>query len=263
MSIQKFLYRIKKKLLKNRKTFSCSVCGMHKVQMLPLSPSFIQAYKDHDFIFPIEQFETLNIKNYSCSNCGATDRSRLIALFVGNHLEKRNPKNFKFLDIAPANNLGNFLKNKLTQGSYRTADLFMENVDDKIDMQNMHQYQDNSWDAILCSHVLEHVKDDSKALKEMFRVLDKNGIAILLAPIVLNIDKSSEAVKGKNYTEAERWKFFGQDDHERIYSKQDFIERIENAGFKLHQLDNDHFGNDTFKKYGITKKSVLYIGEKI
>lgn len=45
------------------------------------------------------------------------------------------------------------------------------------------QYSDQSFDVIYCSHVLEHIHDDMKAMAEFFRVLRNGGWAILLVPI--------------------------------------------------------------------------------
>jgi len=84
----------------------------------------------------------------------------------------------------------------------------------------------------------------------------------LMAPINLGLEKSFEAEKDGQYTISERWKYFGQDDHERLYSKNDFIQRIKSVGFNLEELDKSYFGESVFKKYGISSGSVLYIGKK-
>jgi ubiquinone/menaquinone biosynthesis C-methylase UbiE len=43
-------------------------------------------------------------------------------------------------------------------------------------------YADESFDAVYCSHVLEHVNDEAKALAEMKRVLKKDGVLIIGMP---------------------------------------------------------------------------------
>lgn len=93
------------------------------------------------------------------------------------------------MDIAPTEHLKNYLNSKVLAQNYRSADLFMKDVDDNVDIQAMDIYPDNSWDLVICSHVLEHVPDDIKALSEIYRVLKKGGVAILMAPINLGLEK--------------------------------------------------------------------------
>ena len=250
-------------LIKRKTPYSCSVCDQDNIYFNPLAQKYHRQFYNAGFIHSIYLFETLNIFDYACSNCNAPDRDRLYALYLNDIFSNTDTRTISLLDIAPTENLSQYLLRNIKRENYRTADLMMEGVDDKVDIQDMHIYKTDMWDFVICSHVLEHVKDDSKALQEIFRILKPGGKAILMAPINLGLDKSYESEPNKKYSEEERWRYFGQDDHERLYSKNDFISRIESAGFKLHQLDINHFGATTFTQYGISKKSVLYIGEKI
>jgi SAM-dependent methyltransferase len=99
----------------------------------------------------------------------------------------------------------------------------------KMDITNI-QFDDESFDAILCNHVLEHVPDDHKAMSELHRVLRTGGWAILQVPINSKLDRTIEdpAVTNPN----ERMKLYGQHDHVRRYGR-DFEERLERAGFSV------------------------------
>ncbi|MEO8348179.1 MAG: class I SAM-dependent methyltransferase, partial [Acidobacteriota bacterium] len=72
----------------------------------------------------------------------------------------------------------------------------------------------NSFDVILCSHVLAHVADDRKAVRELFRVLNSGGWAVLLVPVDSRRDETFEdpAVVAP----ADRERLFGQADHVRV-----------------------------------------------
>lgn len=202
-------------------------------------------------------YETLNKDFYSCSNCGASDRDRLYAMYIKEIL-RNNEKIINMLDIAPSKSLTSFIK-KFPKIKYKTADLYMEKVNDNIDITNM-PYADESFDVIICSHVLEHIENDIKALKELYRILNKNGWGILMVPINLHLEKDYENPSAK--TPEERWKHFGQNDHVRIYSKQGFIKKVLAANFKIQQLDSKHLGAEKFKNYGIANSSVLYVVTK-
>tara|TARA_B100000315_G_C14458865_1_gene532779 strand:- start:475 stop:951 length:477 start_codon:yes stop_codon:yes gene_type:complete len=64
---------------------------------------------------------------------------------------------------------------------YITADLELTDVDLQLDIENI-DYVSDSFDLILCNHVLEHVLDDNKAIKEIYRILKSFGIAIITVP---------------------------------------------------------------------------------
>ena len=109
----------------------------------------------------------------------------------------------------------------------------------KIDITDI-KFQNNTFDCILCSHVLEHILDDNKAIRELYRVLKPNGWAILQVPILREKTFEDPNIQ----TPEERLKYFGQEDHVRIYGL-DYKDRLENAGFKvmvdpyLMELDED------------------------
>src|SRR5205085_678770 len=118
-------------------------------------------------------------------------------------------------------------------------------------------YADESIDMFLCSHVLEHVSEDHKALRELYRILKDDGFGVVLVPLVSNVEETHEdpAID----TPELRWKYYGLDDHVRQYGKRDFVNRLTGAGFRVDQLGIDHFGAAAFREAGITGKSVLYV----
>ena len=168
------------------------------------------------------------------------------------------------VDFAPSTPLSHFIRKQTARSgqavSYRTADMFMEGADDKIDITDMRAYSDNQFDFFICSHVLEHVTDDKKALRELYRILKPKGQGILMVPIVLSLEQIDE--DPSIVDEGERWRRFGQFDHVRLYSKAGFVERVEESGFLLHQLGREYFGERLLARTGITNRSVLYVVEK-
>lgn len=67
-----------------------------------------------------------------------------------------------------------------------------------IDICDM-PFESGTYDFIFASHVLEHIQDDRRAIKEIRRVLRPNGIAILPVPIVS--DKTVEYFKSNPFEE--------------------------------------------------------------
>jgi SAM-dependent methyltransferase len=125
---------------------------------------------------------------------------------------------------------------------------------------DMKIYADDQYDFFICSHVLEHVDDDKKALRELYRILKPGGQGILMVPVVLGLDEIDEDPAVVD--EGERWRRFGGDDHVRLYSKAGFVERVTGAGFLVHQYGKEFFGEELLTQAGITGQSVLYVVEK-
>jgi SAM-dependent methyltransferase len=162
------------------------------------------------------------------------------------------------LDIAPATPLMQFMQ-KDQNISYRSADLYMQGVTDRVDVTDMSTYPDGSFDFFICSHVLEHVDNDSKAIQELARVLAPSGEGIVMVPIVLSLSKTH--YDPKITLEADRWKYFGQGDHVRAYSKVGFKAEL-NKAFFVHEYGVDEMGAEVFKRHGISLNSVLYVVTK-
>jgi predicted SAM-dependent methyltransferase len=235
----------------------CTVCE-RKTRFLPLAQEYIDKVEQSGFPYPLSSFETLNLAYYTCEQCGASDRERLLALFL-RPLLNNSDSYLAILDIAPNKALSAFVRNSLRKGHYRTADLLMEDVDDRIDITDMKSYQDNSFDIIVCSHVLEHVQNDRLALRELFRILKPGGRCFLLVPLSHLVTQTDE---GATDTDTERLRRFGQEDHVRFYAKRDFLSRIQDAGFHVSEQKVKHLSERKLAKYGIAPTSVLYVGGK-
>ena len=121
----------------------------------------------------------------------------------------------KVLQIAPAKMIDVYIQQQLESDKYDTADLFMEGVTYQSDIQNMLEISDETYDLWICSHVLEHVADDRKALRELNRILKPDGCGILLVPLDLSREETDEE---QGCSEAENWRRFGQGDHCLLYT---------------------------------------------
>jgi SAM-dependent methyltransferase len=239
--------------------YYCPVCQMRVGGFNPLPAFFAEQWQSHGFDASAIEPETLNAAQYSCPRCNASDRDRLYALDLGGRLAGQ-PGGFKLVDFAPSSPLRQWIKNAF-QIHYRSADLLMQDVDDRVDLTDMAIYPTASVDAFICSHILEHIPNDTRAMRELFRILKPGGWGILMVPICLRLREIFED-PAKATTEADRWRYFGQGDHVRIYSKQGFLDRVSSVGFKMQQFGVSHFGENAFRRCGITRKSVLYVVEK-
>lgn len=238
----------------------CPVCSKRIGGFLPISSHFDENRRKYGYPFTFDDLETMNPNQYSCPSCGASDRDRLYALYIEKLLEQNSLSNSTaLLDIAPSQPLKLFFL-KFPNIKYQSADKYMEDVDLIVDITDMAGVHSEVYDIFICSHVLEHVANDKKALSELFRILKPGGFGILMVPIILKIEQIDE---DPTILEAEtRWRRFGQDDHVRLYSKEGFIKRVQEAGFIVKQYGVEYFGKDVFFECGISLKSVLYVANK-
>lgn len=198
-------------------------------------------------------------KNAACPRCGSLERQRLIWMYLKEKTDFFNSK-IKILHFAPELCFQRIFSS-LPNLNYFSADLQDNYAMVKMDITNI-SFNDNTFDCILCSHVLEHIVDDQRAMRELFRVMKPNGFGIFNVPI-----------KGENTFEdhsiispEKRLKHFGQKDHCRIYGE-DFKDRLEGAGFSVIVepfLDSlDIKTTDNFRLYPENEdKEDLYIGFK-
>jgi SAM-dependent methyltransferase len=237
----------------------CPVCEQKVTPFVPLPSFYREELLKHGSDLLSDEAEMCNREAYSCPRCWAADRDRLYALYLERRLRPPLPNGFRLLDIAPTKSLSAHIRRKYPI-VYRTADLHMEEVDDRVDLTRMDCYADGSFDAFICSHVLEHIMDDRKAMSELYRILKPGGWGIAMVPISRKLKQIREDPSAQ--TEAERWRLFGQGDHVRIYTRDGFLTRLGETGFRVIELGQDFFGRDQFVRHGITETSMLYIVEK-
>ena len=245
--------------------YRCPVCNARVSAFQPLPEYYIDNLQKYGWPYGLEEAETCNHVGYQCPSCLASDRDRLYALYLMNYLRgSQSNQVLNIVDFAPSAPLSDFIRKQIAVSkrkiSYRTADAFADGVDDRVDITDLQAYGDGQFDFFLCSHVLEHVPSDRKALRELYRILQPGGKGILMVPIILSLKRTDEDPTVAD--EGERWRRFGQDDHVRIYSKNGFIERVAESGFLIHQYGKEFFGEDLFIRTGITSQSVLYVVEK-
>ena len=161
----------------------------------------------------------------------------------------------KVLHIAPEQEFLRRFK-KMKNLDYTSADLYSPIVDVKADILDL-PFEDNSFDVVICNHVLEHITDDRKAMSELYRVLRKSGWGIVQVPMKPSLEKSYEDFSITD--PKERQKHFGQYDHVRWYGM-DYFDRLKEVGFEVDiNYYSQKFSPEDIKKYGLIRNEILPI----
>jgi SAM-dependent methyltransferase len=206
-----------------------------------------------------------HIKNYLrlhrpyhlfCPVCRSLQRYRLVWLFFNSRFVKLGVKPERMLHIAPEEAL-TWRFRQVAGLDYLSADLYNPKAMVKMDVSDI-RYPDGSFDIIYCSHVLEHVPDDRRALDEFYRVLSPGGYALLIVPIL-----SPKTFEEASITTPEdRQRAYGQHDHLRSYGP-DFKERVEQAGFHVTRLVVSDLADSTqAERMGLGDAEILFYCKK-
>ena len=232
-----------------------------------LTPLLRVLFKANKFIDPIDgssysKFLSYGYrsirKNALCPGTLSLERHRLLWLYLDNETNILK-SNLKVLHVAPEQIFFKKFK-KFNHWNYLTFDINSPIADIKGDLKSM-KFKDESFDLVICNHVLEHIEDDKMALEEIYRVLNINGIAILQVPINVNREKTFE--DSKITSQYDREKYFGQYDHVREYGI-DYKERIEQVGFQVEMINySDNFSEEMIIRYGLLKNDLIPIAKKI
>lgn len=162
------------------------------------------------------------------------ERHRLLWLFLQQETDLFR-SNLKVLHFAPEQAFYKRFR-KLKNLDYTTTDLNSPLSDIKADICNL-PFEDNTYDVILCNHVLEHIPDDQKAMQELYRVLKPGGWGVFQIPQDLQRERTFE--DDNIIDRKERAKIFGQYDHVRIYGR-DYFDKLRKAGFEVEEVDFTH-----------------------
>ncbi|MEJ1239000.1 methyltransferase domain-containing protein [Chryseolinea sp. T2] len=176
-------------------------------------------------------------------------------MYLEQFILNKSQKILRIMDFAPNTVFANNMKAR-NKVSYTSADFNRLDYDIKVDITNMPEVKSDSYDVLICSHILEHVTSPSLALREIYRVLKNGGIAIIMVPLFWDVQETVEDLS--TTSDEQRLRLFGQDDHVRLFSKKDFLQLISSAGFAVHTYTPDNFSPNLISENAISDNSILY-----
>jgi hypothetical protein len=181
--------------------FECPVCG-YRGPFLDVAPGWGER------------------KHAECPRCNALERHRLQFVVMNQLLENRDTSRMRMLHFAPEPCFRELFSKRF--GRYESADLNMPGVDHKVNLVKL-PFPDATYDFVFASHVLEHIREDEKAISELRRVLKPGGIAVLPVPIVAarTVEYPEPSATEGYHVRAPGYDYFKR--YERYFSK---VERI-------------------------------------
>lgn len=185
------------------------------------------------------------------------ERHRLLWLYLKNETDFFSaPK--KVLHFAPEQAFYKRFRNQENL-DYTTTDLLSPLADVKADICNL-PFADNTYDIILCNHVLEHIPDDTKAMQELYRVLRPGGMGIFQIPQDLKREVTFE--DNSITDQKERAAIFGQYDHVRVYGR-DYFDKLRTIGFSVTEEDyTQKISPELVQKYCLAPGEIIPVCRK-
>jgi SAM-dependent methyltransferase len=202
------------------------------------------------------KFARFHGENDQCPGCGSLMRHRLVLLYLRDVLQLEQSGS-DVLHVGPAEALRQRLSS-LDTLRYISVDIDPALADLQADVTDL-RFADDSFDFVLCVHVLEHVPEDQKAISELFRVLRPGGAALIqVPPSSLAVTREDPSVTDP----AERERLFGQHDHVRLCGA-DYRERLAEPGFDVEVVDYaTQVAPDARSRYGLRVGEPFYLCKK-
>lgn len=202
--------------------------------------------------------EVAHRENVLCPYDLTLERHRLMWLYLKNHTDFFTKSNLKVLHIAPEQCFHKRFKNQKNL-DYLTGDLVSPIADMHFDLHDI-PLEDNRFEVVFCNHVMEHVDDPIQCMKELYRVMQPGGWAIMQVPQDFN---RAETYEDPTITSPEeREKHFWQKDHVRLFGR-DYPQYLEKAGFEVEEFDiKKELSPDQIERMRLSQSEILYIARK-
>ncbi|RAJ06824.1 methyltransferase family protein [Chitinophaga skermanii] len=206
-----------------------------------------------------------NRRLVQCPTCRSNERDRILWMYLDKHPHFIAPGK-KVLHIAPEAIFHKRLS-RIKGLDYTTGDKFAQSFENTypkgtiyIDLTDMQHIAAHTYDVILCSHVLEYIEEDRKAMREILRVLKPNGIALMQVPIKAGLDVTHEDYSITD--PAERVLIYGDPGHIRFYGA-DYQERLMAEGFEPQFIPiTTLFSDEEIDKYCLNPNDTLQLCQK-
>ncbi|HEV2774069.1 MAG TPA: methyltransferase domain-containing protein [Solirubrobacteraceae bacterium] len=191
-----------------------------------------------------------------CWRCGSHERHRAQWLLLDRHRPELLEDTRALLHFSPEWCLRDRLAS-LSHLRYVTTDLDpAQDVELRVDVTAT-GLPDGAFDAVICSHVLEHVPDDAAAMGELRRMTAPGGWCLVMVPLAL--DRTTTYEDASIATPEDRAREFLQHDHVRLYAP-DIADRLRAAGFDVEVVDlTRELGPERAARHGLLASDLIFL----
>jgi predicted SAM-dependent methyltransferase len=195
----------------------------------------------------MSNFIKLKNEDKLCPKCGSLSRTRRLWDLLKNKIQDKT-----VLHFSPSLSIKTRIES-IDNIKYVTSDYEGEfEATKKLNIESTNE-PNEIYDLVICYHILEHIENDIKAMKELHRIIKIGGKCIIQTPFKEGKIYENDEIK----TEEERLIHFGQKDHLRIYSVEGLIDRLESVGFHTKLKAYKTIENNNYYGYKINEKIII------
>ncbi len=248
-----------------RKNFICPVCG-NETSVLTFANSNKKVRKKHTFAWWTAAYTGESEKEVHCASCGASIYERLAALLIKS-LSDRKDQRVALLSYSPI--LRQWVCTQDRVAEFITLDSYVSGQHEADELREFFTLDTESCDVIVTFDTFNRFEDDITAMRELNRILKKDGFLIVLNSIGIGITETLEYALIDAEERVMHWAVFGGEHNRRCYASYDLIDRLIDNGFYVGMIDNKYLSDDlamnvalpnTFKAYICTKNPEIRVG---
>jgi SAM-dependent methyltransferase len=221
----------------------CIFCGAEVEAWIPYR------IRESDRSGFVKKLQTVgsNVERFECPHCSSIDRERHLRLFLDRLNIMECARGGSILHMSAEYRLRGYVESCEPRRYVRGDLLPQADGVQQIDLQSI-PFPDETFDLLICNHMLEHVADAALALGEMHRVLKRGGRAICQTPYAPRLTQTFEDPLLQSPDD--RLFFYGQEDHvrlfgsdiERYFAAAGFVGRLVPHAEILPDVDPEQFG---------------------
>lgn len=235
--------------------YYCGICGSRVQRFLPYRDGLASV---PPLILHLEAVGS-DVENFECPACQSHDRERHLVLYLTASDLFPRMRQARILHLAPEQHIQKLIRAE-KPAEYVLGDLFpASTLIEKINLEAV-PYPDGYFDFVLANHVLEHVRDDAQALREIFRVLRPDGHAILQTPFARGLTRTFEdpAIQAAlaclhAYGQEDHCRLYGQD-IERRFTASGLLSEMSTHAERLPKVDAARLGVNSAEPFFLFRK---------
>ncbi len=182
-----------------------------------------------------------------CPRCGSTSKHRRLWLLIKNQVKIDSEKSI--LHFSPSKSLKRALKLRYKDNYYTSEFESEKDANFHFDITRI-DAMDNSFDSIICYHILDYTEDDDKAIAELYRILNPGGKLYVQSAFKETDMDNNKIIVQPGYKKPLR-----------VYPVNYLEKKLEKAGFIVENLDLS-CDNAKLNYYGFRKNEYILLCRK-